>query len=61
MLIPWSVFGLTGADEDKAKLEVLRDAAQFPFHWSRVRQDDFISLKTDFQNHSLEIRRAVGK
>jgi hypothetical protein len=56
MLIPWSVFGLAGTDADRTQLEVLRDAAKFPFHWSRVRQDDFITLKTDFQNHQLEIR-----
>jgi hypothetical protein len=61
MLIPWSVFGLSGADADRARLEVLLDGAQVPFQWSRVRQDDFISLKTDFQNHIIEIKTTAGK
>jgi len=61
VLIPWALFGLTGAGEDRAKLEVLRDGARIPFKWSRVRQDDFITLKTDFQNHQVEIITIANK
>ena len=54
--VPWGTLGMTGAGEDRTQLEVLRDGVKVPFKWSRVRQDDFITIKTDFKNHTLEIK-----
>ncbi len=56
LLVPWKVFGLDGSDKDRSKLEVRRDGARMPFEWSRVGQDEFITVRTDFTNHALEIR-----
>lgn len=58
ILVPWSIFGLAGAGGDRAKLDVLRDGAKVPVTWSRIRQDDFITVSTDLANHRLEIRVA---
>jgi hypothetical protein len=61
VLVPWALFGLTGGEQDKAKIEVLRDGAMIASSWSHVRRDDFITIRTDFNDHRLEIRATAGR
>lgn len=55
MLIPWAYFDFPDHKEGRKKLEVTRDGAKIPFQWITLKEDDFISLDTDFKNHTLEI------
>jgi len=56
LLIPWPFFGLEGREKGKEKIGVFKDGEEIPFRWSRVHEDDFISVETDFREHAIEIK-----
>jgi hypothetical protein len=56
VLIPWPFFGVEDREKGKKKISVFKDGEEIPFEWSSVYEDDFISIETDFRDHTLEIR-----
>ena len=53
ILIP-EIFNSSASEEES--LEVLWDGSKIPFTLKRINQDTFITIETDFQRHTLEIR-----
>jgi hypothetical protein len=55
LLVPWGLFGLSGAKADQKKIKIWLDGEGISFRWDSRNQDDFLVINTDFKKHTLEI------
>ena len=56
VLIPRTFLGVADREQGRNKIRVYRDGMEIQFEWLSANEDDFISLETDFRDHTLEIR-----
>jgi len=57
--LPWPVRTKDSLQPTSADYELVLDGRPVPFTQTRVNEDEYVSLETDFKNHRLEVKRSV--
>jgi len=57
--LPWPIQTKDSLQSTSGDYEVTLDGRPVPFVQTRVNEDEYISVETDFNNHRVEVRRSV--
>jgi hypothetical protein len=57
--LPWPIQTKDSLQSTNGDYEVMLDGRPAPFVQTRVNDDEYISVETDFKNHRLEVRRSA--
>jgi hypothetical protein len=57
--LPWPIQTKDSLQSTDGDYEVTLDGRPVPFDQSRVNEDEYISVETDFKNHRIDVRRST--